>query len=350
MKNKHLGFKVELHCHLDGSLPFNTVKELINNSDVREDIMKEFPVDENLKKILTVPENCGSLEEYLSCFDLPTRLLQTPEAMQIAGYGLARELRKSGVKYAEVRFAPQLHSVDIYNEGKYAYEREILKGLLLGIRKALKFSNVKVNVILCMMRNLPEKEKGFLANSRTIGLAVEFRGMGVVGLDLAGAEARDATSAFEDQFELAKDFKIPFTIHAGEAGSDEWRLESIERAIYYGARRIGHGVALSKSKELMKIVRDKGIVVECCPQSNLDTKAVVGGIEYHPIKMLLEEGVKVTVNTDNMTVSNTSLDHEYELLRSIGITDKDILVMQRNAIEGAFISKKEKDRMLSRVT
>lgn len=339
------GFKVDLHCHLDGSLPIATLAALVK----RNFAWDVYEGEGNIRDRVIAPADCGSLNEYLECFALPQRLLQTPEDMKLAGFGLAKALKDSGIKYAEIRFAPQLHSINVPAEKKAAHERAILIGLLEGIKRALRFSDTKINLLLCMMRNLPEKEEGYLANSRTVDLAREFVGKGVVGIDLAGAEARDATAAFEDQFMKARDLRIPFTIHAGEAGDDDWRIESIEKAIYFGARRIGHGVALEKSKELRDIVRDSGIVVECCPKSNIQTKAIIGGIENHPIKMFLEEGLKVTVNTDNMTVSETSIDEEYELLRSIGITDNDIRLMQMNAIEGAFVSRQEKAAMMSKI-
>jgi len=350
MKGKRSDFKIELHCHLDGSLPIETISELVGKEEVRK-FMPEFAdcSNEDILKSVVAPKDCGSLNEYLRCFELPKRLLATPEAMRLAGYRLAKELKESGIKYAEIRFAPQLHSFFIPEEEKAFHERKIIEALLAGIKSAVRFSDTKINVILCMMRNLPEGETGLVANTRTVFFAKEFLGKGVVGIDLAGAEARDATLAFESLFMLARDFKIPFTIHAGEAGDDAWRLDSVEKAIFFGAKRIGHGVALEKSPELRKLVRDMGIVVECCPISNLQTKAVVGGIDNHPIKMFLEEGLKVTVNTDNMTASDTTIDKEFELLRTIGITDSDIRTMKLNAIEGAFVSKKEKNRMKSKI-
>lgn len=344
MRGSNSGFKVDLHCHLDGSLPISSIMKLAL-ADESEDLFGQS--DDGLS--LVAPKDCKSLEEYLRCFELPKKLLQTPEAMGIAGHDLAQRLESSGLKYAEIRFAPQLHSVNIPEPSKFKHEVKIIESLLEGIKNGIEGSSIKINVILCMMRNLPEGKDGYMANWRTILLAKMFLGDGVVGLDLAGAEARDATSEFERLFSFAKEANIPFTIHAGEAGSDEWRLESIRNAILFGAKRIGHGVALCKSKELRDLVRDSGIVVECCPSSNLQTKAVIGGIENHPIKLFLDEGIKVTVNTDNMTVSDTTIDKEYELLRTIGITDSDILTMQRNAIEGAFISKKEKEKMLAKI-
>lgn len=345
MRKKN-GFKVDLHCHLDGSLPINTIIRLVGENKLW-DVATQC--DGDIRNLVVAPQSCESLEEYLKCFDVPQRILKTPKSMEVVGYALACELKYSGVKYAEIRFAPQLHSAHVPSNEKMEHERQIIMGLLNGIKKATRFSSTKINVILCMMRNLPEGEAGRVSNTRTLMLAKEFLGKGVVGLDLAGPEARDATSKFRELFIRAREEKIPFTIHAGEAGDEQWRIDSIREAIELGARRIGHGVALVNSEELMDIVRDAGIVVECCPSSNLQTKAVIGGIENHPIKKMLRYGIKVTVNTDNMTVSNTTLDKEYELLRTIGISDYDIEIMQRNAIEGAFISYDKKKKMLDKM-
>jgi len=339
---------IELHVHADGSLPIHTAMKLIREqpSLFSPKQLKEFEDPALVRKLLTVPEDCDSLEEYLRCFELPLKLLQTPKSMWIAGCELVEELDRQGVTYAEIRFAPQLHSGNIEPGKKFAHEEEILKSFLEGIEYALKRTHVRVNVILCMMRNLPEGNDGSAANIRTLFLATKYLGKGVVAVDLAGAEARDATSEFKLFFDIAAEQGIPFTIHAGEAGSDAWRVDSIERAIAFGARRIGHGVALDNSRELRRLVREKSIVVECCLTSNLQTKAVDGGIENHPIKRLIDEGILVTLNTDNMTVSNTTLQKEYELAKSgLGFTDEDIRFMQLNALEGAFISNGERRRI-----
>jgi len=343
-------YKVELHCHLDGSLPLDTVNALILSQKklLSESEWSMVYDSDRLKKVLTAPMNCQSLEEYLMRFDLPLKLLQTPDSMFVAGFGLAEALKNQGVRYAEIRFAPQLHSANIQVGKKMAHEEEIIKSLISGIEYATKGSSLKVNVILCMMRNLPDGSSGTAANFRTLFLADKFLGKGVVAVDLAGAEARDATGKFASFFEVARERGIPFTIHAGESGNELWKVDSIERAIYFGAKRIGHGVGLMYSKDLRQIVKDEGIVVECCPTSNLHTKAMSGGIQNHPIKMLLDEGIKVTLNTDNMTVSDTTLDKEYELVKSLGLTDSDIRLMQMNAVDGAFISKAEKKRIRKR--
>jgi len=343
-------YKTELHCHLDGSLPVETIRELISLQKERfsrGELEAYLRKDDFLKNQLVAPSNCKSLEEYLRCFDLPLKVLQTPDAMRIAGKAIANQLKAQGVRYAEIRFAPQLHTMNVGQGSLWKHQEEIIRALLEGIASVTcqPRSHLRINVILCMMRNLPNGSNGVLANLMTLFLAYEFRNNGVVAVDLAGAEARDATEKFEKLFTEAKGLQIPFTIHAGEAGDARWRVDSIERAIAFGAKRIGHGVGLENSKELRKIVRDNGIVVECCPYSNFHTKAVEGDIRNHPIRRFYEEGIKVTINTDNMTVSDTTLDKEYELVKKMGLTDADILQMQVNAVDGAFLSNTERKKI-----
>lgn len=350
MERNFNGFKSDLHCHLDGSLPIDTIFRLVReNKDVLPEeyrgLVTDSDAEDKIRRLIVAPKECESLSEYLRCFDFSLKLLQTPDCMEIAGYGLVSSLREQGIKYAEVRFAPQFHSTGVSEDSKFEYEKEIIKGLIRGVKGATMNSDIGVNLILCMMRGDASDKNCVSSNVRTLFLAKEFLGKGVVALDLAGDESSYATADFEDLFLKAREFNIPFTIHAGESGNAKWREDSIERAIYFGAGRIGHGVGLENSPEIRKLAREKGITIECCPSSNVHTKSVVGGIESHPIKLFLEEGLKVTVNTDNMTVSDTTIDKEYALLKGIGVTDDDIFSMQLNAIDGAFVSNEVKDRM-----
>lgn len=339
---------IDLHLHLDGSLSVKCVNSLmaLDSERVPEEYKYLLDMEDDkrlaaLEKVLRVPEPCLSLADYLTKFDLPCALLQTPEAMQLAVGDLLQNLEAEGVKYVEVRFAPQLHSQGIKDEFKrYWYEEKIVKAML---EKTAEFSNIKCNFILCMMRNLPEaKESEYNPNMNTLRLADNFLNKGVVAVDLAGAEARDATSEFRWAFDFAQEMKIPFTIHAGEAGALQWRLDSLKSAIEFGTCRIGHGIALENAPELRKICKDAGIGIECCPVSNLQTKAVCGGIHEHPLPMFMQEGLLVSVNTDNRTVSNTNLQKEFKLLSEIGIGEVEQKVLTMNAIESSFANEQMK--------
>ena len=335
---------IDLHLHLDGSLSEFTIKSLMEfqyrQLTDSQKVLLENP--DALSAALRAPVDCNSLAEYLTKFDLPCSLLQSPEAMYYATVDLLSELADEGVKYVEIRFAPQLHSLKYQNSEKerLAYERAIVKAV---IDARMTVSSIKSNFILCCMRNIPDRKKlGYDPNYNTLLLAEEFLGKGVVAVDLAGAEARDETEAFNSLFEKAREMKIPFTIHAGEAGETEWRLNSLRSAIKFGAKRIGHGIALEHSYEMRKFCKLNNIGIECCPVSNLQTKAVVGGIEKHPILTFLEEDMLVSVNTDNRTVSNTNLKKEFELLATVGVGKKGVEQLNRNAIEMSFADEATK--------
>jgi len=340
---------IDLHMHFDGSLSVNTVNMLMYLNPDR--VSKQYAYLLNLTdeerevaliNVLQTPDNCQSLQEYLTKFDLPCALLQDVQSVHLAVYNLLNELVAEGVKYVEIRFAPQLHSIEyaVCEVYRFEHERRILNAM---IEASKKVPGIKCGFILCCMRNLPDKYKdGYDPNYNTIRLAHEFYGKGVVGLDLAGAEARDETAMFRELFAKARKLKIPFTIHAGEAGSIEWRLNSLKSALDFGAKRIGHGIALQHSSDLRRLCKENGVGIECCPISNLQTKAVCGGIRNHPLPQFLREGLLVSVNTDNRSVSNTNLEKEFELLTEVGIGETEQRQLMLNAIEMSFADEATK--------
>lgn len=166
-----------------------------------------------------------------------------------------------------------------------------------------------------------------------IRTAREYLGNGVCAADLAGAEAIYPMSEFMELFGQAKKLGMPFTIHAGECGNVQNILDSVEA----GALRIGHGIAMRGNSEVQKIIREKGIGVEMCPISNLQTKAVESESQY-PLREFLDNGIKVTINTDNRTVSNTTMIKELQFIQEhYRITDEEIRLMMRNSVDTAFI-------------
>lgn len=183
-------------------------------------------------------------------------------------------------------------------------------------------------IITCAMRHHSYEE-----NLRMIRTAREYLGNGVCAADLAGAEAIYPMSEFMELFGQAKKLGMPFTIHAGECGNVQNILDSVEA----GALRIGHGIAMRGNSEVQKMIREKGIGVEMCPISNLQTKAVESESQY-PLREFLDNGIKVTINTDNRTVSNTTMTKELQFIQEhYRITDEEIRLMMRNAVDTAFI-------------
>ena len=280
---------------------------------------------------MTAPEDCGSLNEYLEKFDLPLMVLQTKEAIRKGMYTLLCSLREQGMLYAEVRFAPQSHL------RKGLTQEEVVKAAVLGMQEAAAGSFFKAKLILCCMRGTDNLE----ANKKTIETAAAYLGRGVAAVDLAGAEALYPTADFEELFVYAKSLGVPYTIHAGEADGPE----SIEAALRLGAARIGHGVRAQEDEGLLALLKERQIPLEMCPTSNVQTKAV-GSFREHPILKYLRSGLKVTLNTDNMTVSDTTIEREFSRLSGeLGMTAEEHRQLLYHAADAAFLTEEERGRM-----
>lgn len=299
--------KVELHVHLDGSLNFEYMSELIGEDS----------------HAIVVSDSSGDLTEYLSKFDIPCRLLQKRENIVTFSRLLAEDLKKDGVLYAEVRFCPLFHTA-------YLSPSEVIEAVLEGISNV---DDIKINLILCMMRQFPMPK-----NLEIVNLYKKYCDKGVVALDLAGDESRYKTATYRQLFEIIKLDNIPFVIHAGEADGPE----SVNLAIEYGAKRIGHGIRSIESEEVVQKLVDNNILLELCPTSNLDTHAIKN-LDYFPIKDLMTAGVKVCINTDNRSISDTTLEKEYQIVKeNFDLTDEELLEFNLNAIEASFLSNQEK--------
>lgn len=312
--------KVELHCHLDGSLSREFIERRLNRKVSQSE--------------LSVSDDCRSLNEYLEKFDLPGKCIMDEEGLSEAGYDVLKSMKQENVCYAEIRFAPLLSETEDMNCAK------VIEALLAGLEKGKKDFGIEYGVITCAMRHHSEEE-----NRRMIRTAREYLGYGVCAADLAGAEALYPMSEFMELFQETKKLGMPFTLHAGECGSVQNILDSVEA----GAGRIGHGIAMRGHREVQKELQRKGIGIEMCPISNLQTKAVESTKDY-PMREFLDNGLKVTVNTDNRTVSNTTLTKELAFIqKTYGITDEEIRLMMKNAVDVAFADDAVKERILKRL-
>lgn len=308
--------KIELHLHLDGSVEINTIKRLSNDNV------------SNIKQKLIANDKCKNLTEYLEKFNLPINYMQEENNLEEIANDLVNYLEKENVIYAEIRFAPQLHTKKNLNLEK------VVESVLKGLKNN---ENVKTNLILCMMRN-----NSFEENLEVINLASKYLNKGVCAIDLAGDENKFLLDDYLDLFKIAKEKMIPFTIHAGENGD----YQEIEKAINIGASRIGHGVHAIESREIRQLIKEKDILLEICPTSNIQTNAI-DFYENHPIYQFYKDHLKVCINTDNKTVSNITLTEEYiKLHNTFNFTINDFINMNKYAIEKAFINDKEKNELL----
>ena len=316
---------IDLHLHLDGAVTLDIAKKLAK----LQNITLPGDNDEELKLLLTVPDDCESLNDFLECFELPLTLMQTPEGLEEAVYLVAENIRSQGVVYAEIRYAPQLHTTEGMTQ-----EDAIISAL-----NGLKRTKLKANLILCCMRG----EGNDKENEETIELTKKYlvEDGGVVAIDIAGAEALYSNELYKGLFEKAKGYNIPYTIHAGEADGPK----SVKLAIEYGAKRIGHGVRIYQDPEVEKLVKDQEIVLEMCPTSNRQTHAVEDMSQY-PFMKYLEEGIKVTLNTDDMGIEGTTLAKEFRYMeKNFGLTPKQEKIILMNSVNAAFTSEKVKKEL-----
>lgn len=320
---------IDLHCHLDGSITLEIAKKLA----VLQNIELPAKTDEALVKKITVPHNCESLNDFLQCFGLPLRLLQTKIGITEAVRLVQENCKSQGIKYLELRFAPQLHQIQGLSQ------EEVIIAALEG----LQLCDLHTNLILCLMRSDHNDQE----NAETVELAKKYlvKDGGVVALDLAGAESLFKTKDFEKFFVKAREYNIPFTIHAGEADG----AESVWSALKFGAFRIGHGVRILEDKMLVSYIVEHKIPLEMCPTSNRQTKAVSDMSKY-PLKEYLARGVKVTLNTDDMAICGTTLNDEFSYIEKMyGLSKEEKNQLLQNAIEASFCSNEYKNELIGEI-
>ena len=331
--------KALLHDHLDGGLRPATVLEL-----AAEHGYDELPATDAdaLATFFRTAAHSGSLVRYLEPFAHTVGVMQTPEALHRVARECVEDLAADNVVYAEIRFAPELHidgglSLD-------AVVDAVLAGFADGEKAAAAAGHtIVVRGLVTAMRHA--------ARSREIAeLAIRFRDKGVVGFDIAGAEAGYPPTRHLDAFEHMRGNNARFTIHAGEA----FGLPSIHEAIAFcGADRLGHGVRIVDDIELAadgsarlgrlaSLLRDKRIPFEMCPSSNVQTGAV-GSIAEHPFDLLARLRFRVTVNTDNRLMSDTTMSLEMlRLVEAFGYGWSDLERFTINAMKSAFIAFDER--------
>jgi adenosine deaminase len=331
--------KALLHDHLDGGLRPATILDLA--AGIGHELPAATP--EGLGEWFVAAADSGSLERYLETFAHTVAVMQTREALVRVARECALDLAADGVVYAEVRFAPEQHLA----QGLVL--TEVVEAVLDGFREgsaeaAAAGSPIRVGTLLTAMRHA--------ARSMEIAeLSVQYRDAGVVGFDIAGAEAGYPPTRHLDAFEYLQRENSHFTIHAGEA----FGLPSIWQAIQWcGADRLGHGVRIvddigqdNSLGRLAAYVRDKRIPLELCPSSNVQTGAAAS-IREHPIGLLRDLRFRVTVNTDNRLMSGTSMSREMALLvEAFGYGWSELQWFTVNAMKSAFIPFDERLAMIN---
>lgn len=322
--------KAELHCHLDGSVRPETLLEL------GREYGTSMPVSdpEELRSYMCV-EDARHLEDYLERFAITLSVMQHAPALERIAYELMADAAADGVRYMEVRYAPVL------NATRGLPMPEAVEATLRGIARAELEHDVQGRVIICAIRTMaPEM------SMEAAELAVAFRHRGVVGFDLAGGELGHPSALHREAFRYAREHDLACTCHAGEADGGG----SVRQAVHLcGVHRIGHGTRLYEDPSLMQYVNDRRIAIEVCLTSNVQTRAV-DSHAAHPLRSYFDEGLSVSLNTDNRLMSGVTLTDEYLAAhRHLGFTFDELARLAEQGFEAAFLPWQERQRLLERV-
>ncbi len=321
--------KTDLHVHLDGSVRIATIIDLAKQGNIKLPTLDA----KKLRQLIVCGEHTQSLDDYLRGFPIVNLVLQSKEGLQRAAYELAEDAAAENVRYMEVRYSPILHT----DEGLKL--TEISQAVIDGLKRAEKDFNIKTGVIICGIRNMDPATSIKLAE-----LAIAFKNKGVIGFDLAGGEYNHPAKHHKEAFDLALKNNLNITIHAGEA----YGPESIHQALHYcGTHRIGHGTRLREDGDLLNYVNDHRIPLEICIKSNFHTKAVPD-IRSHPIDFYIDYGLRVTINTDNRIISDTTVTDEYMLaVNELKLDYPTLKYVILNGFKSAFLPYKERVRLIN---
>lgn len=321
--------KIELHCHLDGSLRPETIIEIARREGIT---LPSFEIEE-IQKELIAPLECESLDEYLERFTIPNLVMQSKENLRRITFELFEDAAQENVKYMEVRFAPLLHTA------KGLDVEEIIQSVLDGMKDAENQYEIKGNLILSCMRTMSAASA-----FEVVEKGRKFLGKGVVAIDLCASEEEGFCRRFVEPIALAREYGYRVTIHAGETGIGENVLEAVE---LLGAERIGHGVFIKDCEEAYNIVKENNVTLEMCPTSNVQTKAV-NSFSEHPIYPFHKDGIKVTINTDNRTVSDTTMSNECNIIfNEFNLSEEDYQQIYLNSVEASFADAETKKKLKS---
>ena len=324
--------KINLHLHLDGSFRMDTIWKLAHEQNV------EMPADtiEGYEAFIRKCANAKDVNEYLKMFDTPLKCMQDKTSITRITEELIEDLANQGYIYAEIRFAPQLHTQ------KGLTQAEATEAVLEGRNNALKkYPNLRIGILTCMMcvgvDTLNQKE-----NMETVEVCKQYLGKGVVGIDLAGAEGFVPLSNFGPLFAKAKEYGLPMTCHAGDSQGPD----TVKDAMDFGVTRIGHGHHVYFDQELVERAKENKVLFEICPTSNVQCQTVPSYAK-HPMKPLYDQGVLVSVNTDNDTFAGVHITDEYaHCIDDMGFTVDDIFQMNINAANAAFVTEEERKEFL----
>jgi adenosine deaminase len=318
--------KIELHCHLDASVRVATVAELGREVGLK--------LPNPLREALVAPEICADLADYIRRIDPALEVMQQPGHLTRIAREFVGDLSADGVIYGEVRFAPQSHT----RAGLSM--QQVLEAVHAGLAAGTASTGVRVGLIVCCLRHQPVE-----LSQKVARLAADNRDK-VCALDLAGDEARYGGVPHRPAFDLAQEAGLRRTVHAGEAAGGRSVWEALQSL---AAERIGHGVRVEEESGLLEEIRRRGVALEMCPRSNVQTRAVPG-FHRHPIHRLLKQGVKVTVSTDGRTLSDSTVSGEFQrLAQQFGWGRQEFWQCQVHAAQAAFLPDADREALRARI-
>jgi len=323
--------KIDLHRHLEGSLRLQTLAEIAIEHGI------DLPAYslEKLRPYVQVTDNSSDFHQFLAKFRLLRRLYRSREAVERIAYEAVADAAADNIRYLELRFNP----VALARAQDFALS-DVTDWVCKSIARAQKSHDIWVRLILQIGR-----DENIDTAREIIELAIAHQDKSVVGIDLAGDEINYPPHRFAPLFRRAREEGLGITVHAGEAGSAENVHTAIE---LLHATRIGHGVRAVENSNVVRFVREHGVTFEVCPTSNLQT-GVVRAMSQHPLPDLIALGLRVTINTDDPSISDTTLTDEYVVAMSaIGLNLNEIRQTVSTALEAAFLSQEERDELTGR--
>lgn len=320
--------KVDLHRHLEGSLRLQTLAEIAQEHGID---LPSYDI-EYLRPFVTVTDDEPDFHRFLEKFRLLRRFYPTREAVERVAYEAVADAAEDNIKYLELRFNPVAQA----RVQGFTLD-EVTTWVCGAVGRAQQEHDICVNLIVQIGRDERMETAWEVAQ-----IAVAHKDGGIVGLDLAGDEVKYPARAFAEIFRWARKEDLHITVHAGEAAGAHNVRDAIE---LLGAQRIGHGIRTIESSEVVRLVRDRAVTLEICPTSNLQT-GVVRRLGQHPLMDLLVLGLRATLNTDDPSVSDTTLTDEYVVaMLAMGLTLDHIKQTIVTAAEGSFQTEEERARL-----
>jgi len=310
--------KCNLHTHLEGSIRPETVWELAQNQGINLGI----PI-EAVRPAVEITGSERSLVDYLNKISFTYQVLKDAEALRRTAFEAAEDAARDGVIYFELRAGPVTHSRPGLSIA------EIIECWLQGLRQAEEAHKMTCRLIICALReHSPE------VNLQLAHTAVDFKNQGVVGFDLAGGEVAGDMAQFAEVFRVAREGGLGITVHAGEAAGPENVQYAVEEL---KASRIGHGVRSITSPEVLALLRERGILLEVCPTSNIHTQAI-NRITNHPVRRLYKQEIPISIGDDDPITSRTRVSNELTLLQQqFGFNRHELQHIQTMSIDAAFL-------------